>query len=268
MSTRPAAWAGQFYPGNRENLLAEIKRYDAGHEEKEKCAGLVAPHAGYVYSGHVAGAVYSRVRIPDRVLILAPKHRAAGADIALSPDDAWETPLGAVETCPELNSEIIRHCPMVEFDAVAHSQEHSAEVQVPFIQYYNPDARISVIVLHSQDYEELHGLGEGLAEAIRALRGEVLIVASSDMSHYEPHEFARQQDTLAIDKVIALDGRGLLETVQAHGISMCGYAPTTAMLVACSELGASEARLVKYATSGDVTGDKSSVVGYASIIVK
>ena len=268
MSTRPAAWAGQFYPGNREELLAEIKRYDAGQAEKEKCLGLVSPHAGYIYSGHVAGAAFSRIDIPDRVLILAPKHRLPGADIALSPDDAWETPLGDVETSPELNSEIMRHCPMVELDALAHAREHSAEVQVPFIQYYNPDARISAIVLHSQDYEELRGLGEGIAEAIRALRGDVLIVASSDMSHFESQEFTEKQDKLAIDKVVALDGRGLLETVQAHRISMCGYAPTTAMLTACAELGAKEARLVKYATSGDVTGDRSSVVGYASIIVK
>lgn len=268
MSTRPAAWAGQFYPGNREKLLEEIRRYDVGEKEKEKCLGILSPHAGYMYSGHVAGAVFSRIAVPDRVLILAPKHRAPGAEIALSPDDIWQTPLGNIPASADLNSEIMRHCPMVELDSVAHSQEHSAEVQVPFVQYFNPGAAISVIVLHSQDYAELHGLGEGIAEAVRALRQDVLIVASSDMSHYESREFAGKQDQAAINKIISLDARGLLQTVQERGISMCGYAPATAMLVACRELGAKEARLVKYATSGDVTGDHTAVVGYASAIVK
>jgi len=269
MSTRTAAWAGQFYPGRKEALQAEIKKYDVGvaQKDRKKCLGIMAPHAGYMYSGHVAGAVYSRIEIPERVLILAPKHRMPGADIALSPDDEWQTPLGNIKTCADLNAEIIRYCPMVSLDAVAHVSEHSAEVQVPFIQYYNPNACISAIVLHSQDYAELRGLGDGIAQAVRALKQDVLIVASSDMSHFESQESTEKHDKLALDKVVALDAGGLLETVLRNNISMCGYAPTVAMLAACRELGATEARLVKYATSGDVTGDFSSVVGYASVMV-
>lgn len=268
MTTRRAAWAGQFYSARKEALAAEIERFDIGATEKGKCRGIMAPHAGYMYSGGVAGSVYSRIQYPSRVLILAPKHRVAGADFALSPDDEWLTPLGSVKVDADLNAEIARFCPMVELDATAHLQEHSAEVQVPFIQYYAPKATISVIVMHSQNYVELRELGEGIARAVQAVGGDVLIVASSDMSHYESKADAERQDKLAIERILALDDQGLLETVFKHGISMCGFAPTTAMLAVCKELGAKEARLVKYATSGNVTGDYSSVVGYAGIIVK
>jgi hypothetical protein len=269
MSTRAAVWAGQFYPARKEALLAEIKRFDAGvaAQDKKKCLGIMAPHAGYMYSGHVAGAAYSRIEVPSRVLILGPKHRMPGAAIALSPDNEWETPLGNVQICADLNAEIMRYCPMVALDALAHVQEHSTEVHVPFVKYYNPSACISVIVMHSQDYSELRGLGEGIAEAVRALGRDVLIVASSDMSHFESQAATEKRDKLAIDRVLALDDKGLHDTVQENDISMCGYAPTVAMLAACRKLGAKEARLVKYATSGDVTGDYASVVGYASIIV-
>lgn len=270
MSTRPAMWAGQFYPGRKDALLAEIERFDAGVavKDRKKCLGVLAPHAGYMYSGHVAGAVYSRVEIPDRVLIIGPKHRLPGANIALSPDDEWLTPLGPIKVCPDLNAEILRHCPMAALDAVAHMQEHSLEVQVPFIQFYNPKACISAIVLHSQDYAELRGLGQGIAAAIRALGQEVLIVASSDMSHFESQALTEKHDKLAIDKILELDAQGLLDTVLSKNISMCGYAPAVAMLAACNELGAKEAKLVKYGTSGDTTGDYSSVVGYASVMVR
>jgi hypothetical protein len=269
MSTRPAAWAGQFYPGRKEALQAEIKKYDAGvaAQDKKKCLGIMVPHAGYMYSGHVAGAAYSRIEVPERVVILAPKHRMPGADIALSPDDEWQTPLGVIKVCADLNAEILRHCPMAKLDTIAHAQEHSAEVHVPFIQYYNPNACITPIVLHSRDYAELRGMGEGIAQAIRAVGQDALIVASSDMSHFEAQAFTEQEDKLALDRVVALDDSGLLETVVKNNITMCGYAPTVVMLAACKELGAKEARLVKYATSGDVTGDYSSVVGYASVLV-
>ena len=267
MTHRKAMWAGQFYPAGEGDLRAMIESFDDPQAVKIKAKGVMAPHAGYVYSGPVAGAVYSAVEIPDKVIILSTQHRMPGKDLALWESGAWATPLGEVEVAAELSRRLMKYCPGVEFDQTPHVNEHSAEVQIPFLQFYNPSVKISVMSVHSGNLKDLRAIGKGIAKAVQADKKEVLIVASSDMSHYVSREIAEQKDGIALDAITAMDEEKLFHAIHRNDISMCGYAPTVAMIAACRELGAAEARLVKYSTSGDVTGDQEAVVGYAGVII-
>ena len=262
---RHAVVAGSFYPGSAGKITKMLEGFIDRGAEKRDCAAVVVPHAGYIYSGRVAGATYSRINIPDRVLILAPNHTGLGRMVSLYPGEAWHTPLGRVPVDKELNGLLLQCGGMIEEDERAHAREHSAEVQVP--QYLNPDVKISVIVLATQDFALLSALGSCVAGAVREA-GDVLILASSDMTHFESQGVAKEQDELAILRIEAMDPRGLLETVTSRGITMCGVAPVTAALVAALELGAKSAKRTMYETSGDVTGDTSSVVGYAGVIIE
>lgn len=236
-----------------------------GLTEKSLTAlGVLVPHAGYVYSGAVAGATYARVQIPPRVLILGPNHTGLGAHVALWPGGAWKTPLGEVPIDAPLTERLGRS-PLIEEDRLAHLREHSLEVQVPFLQARRPDVAIAALCLGRLDVEQALELGNAVAEAI--LESPALIVASSDMSHYVPAELAREKDERALSRLLALDARGLHTTVTRERISMCGFIPATVMLAAAHALGAKRAELVRYAHSGEVTGDDSSVVAYASAIV-
>jgi len=267
MTVRKWVWAGQFYPSGEEELRSMIGSFDAAPAQKERALGIMSPHAGYIYSGPVAGAVYSAVEIPDKVIILATKHRMPGKDLALWEGGQWETPLGVSEVDADLSRRLMKYCPSAEFDNTPHLQEHSAEVQLPFLQYYNPDVSISVMSVHSENLKELQEVGRGVAKAVKAVEGDVLIIASTDMSHYVPRSLAEEKDKLAIDAVLALDEEKLFHVVHRHDISMCGYSPTVVMVAACKEMGAKEARLVKYATSGDASGNYDAVVGYAGIAI-
>ncbi len=229
--------------------------------------GIISPHAGYIYSGAIAGRVFSQVTIPDTVLIIGPNHHGTGAAAALYPDGEWVTPLGTTAINSRLNALLLQHTPYIQSDSVAHQFEHSLEVQLPFIQYLRPDVTISAICIGHGDYAPLHDIGQGIAAAIREYGGEVLIVASSDMTHYESADSARQKDQQALDRVLALDGKGLLDICHRRGITMCGVVPAAVMIEAALQLGASEAELVAYGTSGDVTGDNEQVVGYAAVAV-
>jgi AmmeMemoRadiSam system protein B len=269
---RHAVVAGSFYPGSAGEITKMMEKFIGPGAQKRDCIAVVAPHAGYVYSGRVAGATYSRVNIPRSVIILCPTHTGLGARVSLYPGKAWHTPLGRVPVDGELNSLLLQGSALIEEDELAHvagsRPEHSAEVQVPFLQYLQPDLRISVIVVATHDFEELAKVGSAVAGAVRAAGEKVLIVASSDMTHFKSQEVAKEQDELAISKIEAMDPRGLLETVTSRGISMCGVAPVTAALAAALELGAESAKLTMYETSGDVTGDLRSVVGYAGLIIE
>ncbi len=267
MMQRQPAVAGQFYAGNRSRLHSELAALIPADRGTKKVTGIIAPHAGYIYSGAIAGRVYAAIEIPATVLVLGPNHHGAGAGAALYPDGEWLTPLGPVLINSRLNALLQQHVPYISPDTVAHQFEHSLEVQVPFIQYLRPDATISAVCLGHGGFDSVRQIGEGIAAAIRAYGEDVLIVASSDMTHYESAETARRKDDLALERVLGFDPQGLLQVCRSEHITMCGVVPAAVMLVAAGELGATQAELVAYGTSGDVTGDNSQVVAYAAVTV-
>lgn len=260
--------AGQFYPGSPSSLEAQIQAFIDEGAPKEEVLGLVSPHAGYMYSGPVAGAVISRIRFKDTFVIMGPNHTGLGQPFSIMTEGSWATPLGEVEIDSQLGEKILESSPPLKKDHIAHLEEHSIEVQIPFLQYFKKGVKIVPIVLGpaiSTTYKEI---GNGIAKAIKDSGREAVIMASSDMTHYEPQESANRKDNLAIEAILELNEDELLKRIDEFRITMCGYAPTVALLSACKELGAKKAELVSYQTSGDVTGDYRSVVGYAGIIVK
>jgi MEMO1 family protein len=270
---RDPAVAGHFYKGNPEGLKKQVEGFLLPDAQHRKAIGIVAPHAGLIYSGSVAGAVYSSIEIPDTIVLIGPNHTGLGASLSLMSSGTWETPLGIVRVDERLASAILAKSPRIRDDSLAHLREHSLEVQLPFLQYLKKDIKIVPIQMLDTRYEMCVMLGTALGEAIKdRVQGEVkkqdvLIVASSDMSHYEQASVAREKDYKAIQKVLDLDPEGLYRTVRDSGITMCGFGPAVAMLVASKTLGAEKAELVKYANSGEVSGDDDRVVGYAGIIV-
>ena len=266
MDRKPAV-AGQFYPLYPQTLEREVVSFLEEAPEKKKAIGVVSPHAGYIYSGKVAGQVFSRIEIPKRVIILGPNHRGVGEDVAVMTSGAWEMPFGRVSIDGELARMILESSPLAAEDARAHAHEHSLEVQVPFIQKLRSDFLMVPIALGPLSLAECLTLGKGLASVIGAAGENVLIVASSDMTHYEPAEAATRKDRRVIDEIIRLDPEAVFSTVRDNRITMCGVVPVTVMLAAARELGAKGAELVNYMTSGDTSGDYGSVVGYAGVIV-
>jgi MEMO1 family protein len=268
---RYPAVAGRFYPARPEALTLDLDRYltrtEASESEFIGAVGCVVPHAGYMYSGHVAGAVYRRLPPRSAYVILGPNHFGRGAPLALMATGAWLTPLGAVPLDPALAGAVREACPFLVEDAEAHATEHSLEVQVPFLQRSAETFAMLPIAVGPVDYKTLETLGHAVAAAVKQSPTPVLIVASSDMNHYEPDDRTRVKDRKAIDRILELDPRGLHDTVHREQISMCGFGPTVAMLVAARDLGAARAELVKYATSADAGGPRDSVVGYAGIVV-
>ena len=280
-AVRTPAVAGRFYPGRAEDLLREVREFTSPSKTpietgRIDAIGCVAPHAGYIYCGGVAGAVYSRLKIPERCVILCPNHTGKGRPLAIMANTTWQTPLGEVAADADMAARLLRRFPALQEDSAAHRAEHAIEVQLPFLQASRPELKIVPIAIGTSDFDVLRGLGETLADVIadhheedqKAERqAKVLIIASSDMNHYESDTITRIKDHKAIERVLAMDARGLWEVVLNEDISMCGFGPTVVMLTAAKLLGATSATLVKYATSGDVSGDYESVVGYAGIIV-
>jgi MEMO1 family protein len=264
--TRHPAVAGRFYPADPQKLRAEVESY-LFPTEKPPSLGCVAPHAGYIYSGHVAGAVFSTMQIPSTVLLLCPNHTGKGHPLSINSRGAWETPLGDVAIDSDLAADLQRRFPLLADETEAHRSEHAAEVELPFLQVLWPDVRFVPIAIATGQFEVLEALGSAIAEAIAAANDKVLILASSDLNHYEDDAITRIKDHKAIAKIIALDPRGLYEVVEREKITMCGVGPAVAMLIAAKQLGATSSELVKYATSGDISGDRNMVVGYAGIRV-
>jgi AmmeMemoRadiSam system protein B len=266
--SRKAFVAGQFYPGDEVRLRRAIEDVSGHQGAPKKAIAVISPHAGYMYSGPIAGAVFASTVVPRTVVILGPAHREIGSIFAIQGRGGWLTPLGESRIETDLASQIMARCALVEEDEQAHLLEHSVEVQLPFIQYHRQEAAIvPICVSHDAVYGQLETLGRALAEAIRDFGRETLIVASTDMSHYVSQKTAEKKDMLAIRKILELDPAGLFETVSVERISMCGFQPTSAALVAAIGLGASGAELVRYQTSGETTGDYAQVVGYAGIRV-
>ena len=259
--------AGSWYPAAAREMNAELKEYIKIDEKPGPAVGVVAPHAGWRYCGGVAGKVFGSVRIPDTAVVLSPNHRGTGNRKAVWDKGAWKIPGATIPVEEKLTALLIEHAGLVS-DTFAHQHEHSLEILLPFLLYRNPAISIAPVCLEPLPPSELKGIGEGIAKAIKELGRDVLIVASSDMSHFISAAQAKKLDTMAIEKMESLDPEGLYHTVRENNISMCGVIPAAVMLYAALELGAKESSLIAYATSGDVTGDTTEVVAYAGIVVK
>lgn len=280
MKVRRPYVAGSWYPGTAESLRREIERcltHRLGYGRIPKVVengprliiGLVSPHAGYMYSGPIASIGYGKLAedgVPGSVVMIGPNHTGLGSAVSVMVEGLWETPLGSVEVDTELAKAIVEASGIVDVDDYAHRFEHSLEIQLPFLQYfYGSSFKIVPICMMLRDYDTARELGESISSSIAGRN--VIILASTDFTHYEPHKVAVEKDRLAIEAILKLDAELFLERVEENNISMCGPGPVAAMIVACKKLGASKAELLGYATSGDITGDRSAVVGYASIAI-
>jgi MEMO1 family protein len=264
---RLPAVAGRFYPANSEELTALVRECakpqpDAKPQHVKAC---LMPHAGYVFSGHVAGAVFARITLPKRIVILGVRHFPRGESLAINTSGAWRTPLGDALIDEALAAALKKDCPILREDRVAHATEHSLEVQLPFLQVLSPGFSFAPIALGTVRFDDLVAVGEALAR-ILAANPEVLLLTTSDLNHYENDATTRLKDKKAIDQILALNPRGLYDVCRNEDISMCGLGPAVAMLTALRALAAKQAELVCHATSAEVSGDTSSVVGYAGFI--
>lgn len=264
---REPAVAHQFYPGDPATLKHALDGLIPLCTAKQKALAVVSPHAGYIYSGAVAGETFAAVDIPQDILIMGPNHHGYGAPVALMDKGAWSMPLGEVPINTALAHNILAQTDLVKADTLAHRFEHSLEVQVPFLQYFRPDLTLTPMVISQLSYTTCQAVGEALAAAITQYGKPVLIVASSDMTHYESREAATAKDSLALQQITAMDPEGLYNTVRGKKISMCGIMPTTIALIAALRLGATQARLIRYTDSGEASGDTNQVVGYAGFVI-
>jgi len=265
---RLPAVAGRFYPSDPKDLIAVVREYSQPDSMRQPTPvkACLVPHAGYMYSGHVAGAVFARVVLPAKIIVLGVRHYPRGEPAAILSDGAWRTPLGDAPIDAALGEELRRACPLLREDEVAHSSEHSLEVQIPFLQVLAPGFTFVPMALGTVRFESLVNIGEAIARVIRNSKENVFLLTTSDLNHYEDDATTRAKDRKAIDRLLALDPQGLYDTCRNEEISMCGLGPAVAMLTALRVLGLEKPELVKYATSADVSGDRSQVVGYAGMI--
>jgi MEMO1 family protein len=261
MTMRTCAVAGTFYPRDPSHLEQLLEKYFSAGQDPLDSKGIVSPHAGYVYSGEVAARAFSTIS-PDfsgTFVVIGPSHRGYLNCVSKVP---WETPLGVVDN----DTEFVEALDM-ETDEFSHRDEHSLEVQMPFIKYRFPRARIAPVMMGQQDYPSAMRLAEKIGAAIHLTHRDVRIVASSDFSHYVPEGTAKKNDLYAIEPLNTLNTSEFYRRIGERGVSACGYGPIATMVTVCGQLGAKAARLIRYATSGDVTGDRREVVGYAAIAV-
>lgn len=261
--------AGQFYPSSNPGLKNQIESLIDKKADKLDVIACILPHAGYMYSGMVAGSTVSQINIKERIILLGPNHTGYGARFSIMTEGTWQTPLGGIQVDSVLAKKILSNSKYLEDDKLAHLYEHSLEVELPFLQYLKSDFKIIPIVVLSDEINILKEIGKEIAYTIRDsnVKDSALIIASSDMTHYESQTQAKEKDREAIQAILELDEDKLMERIQKLNISMCGYAPVIIMLSATKLLGAKNAKLIKYQTSGEVTGDFSAVVGYAGIIL-
>ncbi|MBN2518537.1 MAG: AmmeMemoRadiSam system protein B [Candidatus Altiarchaeota archaeon] len=280
MKLRKAAVAGTFYPSDKGDLEKAIQtsfKYWESHslpsiDPNAKVYGAVVPHAGYQYSGIVAAAVYSKLKKADTVIIIGPNHTGEGPFVSVFPDGYWETPLGQVEVDSEIAKSILSKSQFAQKDERAHQHEHSVEVHLPFLQTIMQGAKVvPIAIMHTSPNERFYSvckdLGMSIYSAIKSSGKNVLILASTDLTHYELKERAESKDNIAISDIMKLDETGLLKSVSEYRISMCGFGGVTATLIACKALGAKKAEKVAYMTSWNYTGGNSPVVGYGGLII-
>lgn len=267
MLRRPV-FAGQFYPSEPKEIKRLIKSFLGDKEYPRKRAlACLLPHAGYVYSGKVAALTLAGIEIPSRIIMLGPNHTGNGEQVSIMPEGSWRTPLGEVKIDEALAETFLKECKYLKADTSAHSEEHSLEVELPLLQFFRPEFKIVPIAFMTDDLKTLKEVGFQIAQVIKSsLSGEdFLILASSDLTHYEPQEEAAEKDSSAINAILKLDADMLMHRIKEFNISMCGFAPAIVMISAAKDLGAREGKLIKYQTSGDVNRDMSAVVGYAGI---
>jgi MEMO1 family protein len=260
--------AGYFYPGTAAGLKAELARYIDKKARKEETVGLLVPHAGYVYSGAVTGAVISRIVMKNTFIIIGPSHSGLGKPFSVMTGGTWQTPLGKVEIDSELAEKIVASSRYFEEDVEAHREEHAIEVQLPFLQYLKPDVRIVPIILYDAPAAAYVQMGKDIAAAIKELKKDAVIMASGDMTHHESAAIAKEKDLSAVEAMISLDIEELTRRYKTRRITMCAYPAAVCLISAAKELGATGGELVKYQSSGDATGDYDDVVAYAGVIFK
>ncbi len=281
MKLRKAQVAGSFYSGTKTALTSEIEscfthRLGPGRLPRlaevgeRRLVGLVCPHAGYMYSGPVAARSYFELASdgkPGAIVIIGPNHTGEGSGVSMMPEGVWETPLGQVEVDKEMATAISKASDIIDLDDRAHLYEHSIEVQLPFLQYVlHTKFEFVPICMMMQDQETSAEVGKAVGQALKGK--DALVIASSDMTHYEPADAAKRKDRLAIDAILALDDAKLQETVESNRISMCGHGSVASAIAASKILNAKTARLLGYSTSGDITGDHSAVVGYLAASIE
>ena len=271
--TRLPAVAGRFYSSDSNSLIEEVKLHIKQSPEKKPAEkihaiGVVSPHAGFTYSGDVAGAVYSQIEIPDTIILMGPNHTGLGERISIMTEGTWSMPQGDVKIDSQLANDICQKSLLAKKDSQAHKKEHSLETQLPFLQFYRDEFKIIPICMMRLRLDECEEIGRVIVKAVEQAGRSVLIVASSDMTHYETHEMTSKKDRNAINQILKLDAKGLYNTVYDNNISMCGVTPAAVMLMCANKMAAKEARLAKYMTSGEVNGDMNHVVGYAGLIVE
>lgn len=264
---RKSVVAGRFYPGTKAGLLKML----SGFTEKVKrgeVLGAMSPHAGYVYSGGVAGKVFSRLKERDLFIIIGPNHTGHGEPFSVFSAGKWETPIGIVDIDEEFANRLIARSALFKSDETAHAEEHSIEVQIPFLQYLMKNFRIVPIIIGSMEIKKLKRAGMEISAVLKEIKKDATIIASSDMTHYEPQAEAEKKDKSALEAILNIDEDGLADVVTRMNISMCGVQAVITMLSAVKFLGANSAELIDYKTSGDSSGDYSSVVGYGGVIIK
>jgi hypothetical protein len=262
MIVREAAVAGGFYPKEEAQLIKRLGSFFKGASKEKKSCCVIAPHAGYIYSGRIAACSFGALRKADTFMVLSPNHTGLGEMISVSDADFWETPLGRVAVDRGLRQVILEKLG-IKADGVAHVQEHSCEVQIPFLQFLFPEAKVLPITLMAQELSALEKLGSVLFEACGGKN--IGVIASSDFSHFVEENEAKKKDLAAIRLIEKIDFAGFHSLVMRQNLSICGFSPITALLVFCKKKGLKKGRLLKYGTSATVTKDKSSVVGYAAI---
>ena len=273
---RLPAVAGRFYPANPNELASVVRRMTAlraanatapaTDADKISVSACLVPHAGYMYSGAVAGEVFGNIALPRKILILGVRHFPRGESTAILSNGAWRTPLGDAPIDTDLAMALRDACPRLREDSVAHSQEHSLEVQIPFLQVLAPGFSFVPVALGTVRFEDLVSVGEAVSRVLMAAKEPVLLLATSDLNHYEDDATTRVKDAKAVEKLLALDARGLFDVCRQQKISMCGLGPAVATITALRAMGVAQGALVRYATSADVSGDTSSVVGYAGVV--
>lgn len=259
--------AGRFYSGSATALRDEVESFMHPSVKKVSAKAIIAPHAGYIFSGSVAGLVYSSIEPPDTFILLGPNHTGLGNAVAVMSEGRWDVPGATLEVDSKLAGSIIKRSQLCTQDEEAHTHEHSLEVQLPFIVHINPKARIVPVTIMKASLEELMSLGHAIAAAVKAAKYPVVVAASTDMSHFLDEDETRRRDKHALDRISALDPEGLHKVVRSKDISMCGFMPTVTALSAALALGATEARLLRYTTSAEASGDFDRVVGYAGYVI-
>jgi MEMO1 family protein len=260
--------AGYFYPGTKTELKATLAKYIDKKAPKEDVVGLLMPHAGYQYSGAVAGTAISRVKFKDTFIIVGPSHSGLGKPFSVWPEGTWRTPLGDVQVDSVLARKIIELSEFAEEDYLTHQDEHAVEVQLPFLQFIKPDVRIVPIILAPAELAVYREIGHAIARALKETGHEAVILASGDMSHYQAAALAKEKDMQAVESMLALNEEELTRRYNRLHITMCAHGPVATLITAVKELGAKSAELVKYQSSGDATGDYDQVVAYAGVIFK